>query len=219
MASNRWTNPYIALAASKPDYILQAAQGVLSDEQLDLLHARMAGFKECFVEAGSGSGGHLLAQAGRNAAGFYVGFELRYKRAFDTGRKAEKSGVKNLLVVRGQNSEMFRVFEPQSLRGIFVNFPDPWDRRRWHKHRMLNADFLNQAYQLLHPSGFISYKTDHSGYFDATVGLLHETGLFTIEKLTHDLYHSEFLADNLPSEFEKLFVSKGLPINFLVARK
>lgn len=215
----RWNNPYIALVSTKPMFVLQAVGATLTPEQVETLHARISAFPERYAEIGSGSGGHLIEQAKTNARAFYLGFELRYKRVFDTARKAEREQLNNLMVVRGQASELFKVFKPNSLNGIYLNFPDPWERRRWHKHRILSAEFLAAVYELLSPSGFISYKTDHNQYFAETLKMIEPAGLFEIEKLTNDLYNSSYLNGNIPSEFEKLFCSKGLPINFLLLRK
>jgi tRNA (guanine-N7-)-methyltransferase len=200
-------------------FALQAEGGSLTQEQIQTLHTRMGAFAERYVEIGSGSGGHLVARAKSNNRAFHLGFELRYKRAFDTARKSEREQLNNIMVVRGPASELFKVFNPNSLDGIYLNFPDPWERRRWHKHRILNSEFLQAANELLSPSGFLSYKTDHSQYFEETLKLIEPIGLFEIERLTRDLYNSSYLYDNVTSEFEMLFRSKGLPVNFLLLRK
>ena len=121
---------------------------------------------------------------------------------------------------RENQPSVVRLIPPKGaewLHGIFINFPDPWGRQRWLKHRILNAAFLREAHLRLKPGGFLSYKTDHAGYFEATQAILGKLGIFRIVKLTRDLHRSEYMDQNIPTEFEQLFRSKGEAVFFMEA--
>lgn len=215
----RWTNPYINLVQSHPDHLVHAERGALTDVQCRDLQDGLSRWGEVYCEVGCGSGGHLCRRAALRPAAFFLGFELRYKRAFNTAKKANREKLFNLKVVRGDAHQLLAVFGEQCLDGLYVNFPDPWSKRRWLKHRMLSADFLRAVHQRLKPGGFVSYKTDHAGYFEATEELLGELGIFRIAKFSRDLHRSEYVNENIYSEFELLFRSKGRPVFFLQADK
>lgn len=209
--STNWENPYIAKLQQLPSIIIAGDSNSLSPENINTIRSYTESYENIFLEFGSGSGRHLIEHAKRNCTAAYVGFELRYKRAFRTAEKAQKQSLINLFVMRTSAFLAPEIFPPASIAGIYVNFPDPWDKKKWHKHRLLNSSFLLKIHALLKIGGFLSYKSDHEEYFHATRALIEHSGLFTITECTTDLHNSEFAATNILTEFENLFISKGLP--------
>ncbi len=221
MTFTKWKNQYIELVNSSSEYIINCGKNPLSAPQKELLAKRISSYARIIVELGSGSGAHLLEQASQNPDTLYVGFEIRFKRTFRTAQKAEKAEIRNLLLLRANAERITEFFGNSSIQGFYVNFPDPWDKKRWHKHRMLNSRSLNEMHALLKPGGFISYKTDHQGYFKDTRKLLCELNLYQICQESEDLHNSDIPKElrNIRSEFEMLFISKGLPVYFIEVRK
>jgi len=214
----KWKNPYIDLLETKPDYILPC--GKEQDQSLlNQFRDRCGAFNRIACEPCSGSGAHLIGKATLDPSCFHVGFELRFKRAYRTAEKAEQQGLDNLFVVRDNARNILKYFSPESVNKFYVNFPDPWEKKHWKKHRLLNADYFETIGKLLTRSGTFSYKTDHQECFEEVVGILETLKNFNLIKLTRDLYKSDFLSNNVPTEFESLFLSKNLPIYFLEAEK
>jgi len=207
-----WKNQYIDLIATKPDLIIEE-----TDLRPDDLCPSLEKFARCFVELGSGSGGHLIELATRNPDTLCVGFELRYKRAFRTAEKAEKLGLKNLLVYRANASHLEHLFPERSLDRVYVNYPDPWAKKRWLKHRLLNENSVSLLTKLLKKGGALRYKTDHKDYFDDVVRSLRSNATFRITQETHDMFGNCDVSENITTEFEQLFISQGLPISFVEA--
>ena len=213
-----WKNQYIDLVHSKPEYIIAGTNRSLSDESIEKLRAKQEKFRKVICELGSGSGEHLIEQAKRHPDTLFIGFELRFKRAFRTAEKAELDGVKNLIICRTNALTIFDIFSENSLDGIYVNFPDPWAKKRWKKHRLLTPDFFKQISVLLKKDGFFSYKTDSQEYFVEVLADLKGKKGFKLERISYDLYSENSLEENIPSEFEKLFISKNKPICLLLAK-
>ena len=172
-----------------------------------------------FCELGSGSGRHLIKQAQLDPGNLYIGIELRYKRAYRTIQKAVNKNVDNLLVLRTNASNLEHLFSLGSLNGIYINFPDPWEKRKVRKHRLVSEAFLDVTFGLLRPGGFISFKTDHKEYYQSFFDLLSGDSRFCLRSQTEDLYNSQYVGDNIETEFECLFRSQNLPICFLLAHK
>lgn len=219
MPSRSWVNPYIDLVGTKPLYLIPCKELKCTQGDIAALQSRCTSYAYIYCELGSGSGGHLIELALRNPATLCVGFELNYKRAFRTAEKAERFSLENLLVMRTDARCAPQCFAKESLEAVFVNFPDPWDKRRWYKHRLLTADFLAALWQLLRPGGSFSYKTDHAQYFSETVSLLVESRNFEIAALSADLLHSPLICHNISTEFEGLFAAKGAPVQYILAKK
>lgn len=219
MEFKKWKNKYIELVSSRPDKLLACVDEEFSAAEEQLLTEKLKLSPETYCDIGSGSGGHLLEQAKLNPAALFIGVELRYKRAFRSIEKAEGFGLNNVLVLRTDARSAISKFPDSALNGVFVNFPDPWDKRRWFKNRLLNPNFLEQLLNKLKPGGFISYKSDHHEYFAVSLELFQKFQQLQIEKISYN-WHQEVPAGlNIMSEFEKLFHSKGLAVNYLLARK
>lgn len=203
-----WENQYMQLVTTKPGVILAEQDRAISDDGKALLRQRLTTLPDCFVELGSGSGMHLLKLAERSPSALCVGLEIRFKRAFRTGEKAEERGLSNVMVLRTDARQITSLFNPGEVSGFFINYPDPWDKRRWLKNRLINEELLNTMWQLLKPGGFLRYKTDHHEYFSSTLQILDPNKWSTVRKTT-DLLDSEYVDTNIPTEFEQLFKSQG----------
>lgn len=210
-----WKNKYIDLIHSLPDYIVSIEDKSEVSIAKDKIQARCNGYSNVYVEIGSGSGHHLIERAKLEPEGLFIGFELRYKRTFRTAQKAEKDHLKNLIVIRGNAEFLPDLFNEDQIKGVYVNFPDPWDKRRWQKHRLLNQEFLVELSKFLRPDGFLAYKTDHQEYFHSTLKLIDSLKEFKLGEVTEDLYASQYLSHNVTTEFEQLFLSQNLPVFYL----
>lgn len=205
-------NPYRFRVHSYPGRIFTFENAEVDQEALVNLCTN-AGKLIC--EIGSGAGNHLVEVAKRNPGTCCVGFEYRFKRAVRTLEKAEKKGVSNVYVVRGDWHDYSGLLPPASIDGMYINFPDPWEKRRQQKHRLLSLDLLEKLGGLLRKGGFVSIKTDHESYFQDFLKLLETNKTFSLVESTTNLANSEFAATSIATEFEQLFLAQKLPIFYL----
>jgi tRNA (guanine-N7-)-methyltransferase len=214
----RWINPYQERAASHPQILINS---MLPPEETHVatITRLINSFQHCFCELGSGSGEHILALATKNPQSIFFGIELRFKRAVRTAEKAAQLGLKNLYILRTDAKHLSAIFSEHSLDGLYMNFPDPWEKKRWLKNRMMSQDFLDKAQILLKKEGFISFKTDHPGYFKDTIQLIEQTQSYILESKSEDLYQTQIASEIIPTEFERLFRSKKQPIFFIRLKK
>ncbi|RMG41288.1 MAG: tRNA (guanosine(46)-N7)-methyltransferase TrmB [Candidatus Dadabacteria bacterium] len=220
ITGKRWVNPYLAKINSLPDILLSSDDNFnLSTAQHSLLSSKLRDYPSIFCELCSGSGGHLIKQAKKSPQALFVGFELRYKRSFRTAEKAKKEGLRNLIVLRCDARTIDKYIPAETLSGVYLNFPDPWDRLRWEKHRLLSREFLLKLYELLKPGGFFSYKTDHRERFKEALGWIESLEGYRLEFKSFDLHADTDFQDNVTTEFEELFRSKKVPVNYLYAVK
>jgi tRNA (guanine-N7-)-methyltransferase len=210
-----WENQYINLVSTRPGVIFPLQNDAVSDDERSAIHSVLKPFPEVFVELGSGSGCHLIERARRNPDGAYLGVELRFKRTFRTAEKAERLGLRNLFLLRTTAQQAPKIFAPHTIAGFYILFPDPWDKRRWKKHRLLSSDFLMALHRLLKPGGFVSYKTDHQEYFEETLALAQQLPAFSVQRCIRGLHQSTAALENVMSEFESLFYSQQAPVYLL----
>lgn len=170
------------------------------------------------LDLGCGSGNFLRHWAQRAPHTRFVGFELRYKRLVLGARKLKKWGLENVRLAQARAEELDQWFGPGTLDRVHVNFPDPWPKKRHRKHRLIQEPWLVKLKSRLKPEGEFWFKTDHREYFQASLELLQSTPHFEVVELSWDLHNSEYAAENVLTEFEMLFRSKGLPVYHLKAR-
>ncbi|MDE7158165.1 MAG: tRNA (guanosine(46)-N7)-methyltransferase TrmB, partial [Clostridiales bacterium] len=86
------------------------------------------------------------------------------------------------------------------------------------KQRLTAPRFLNIYKKLLRAGGQIEQKTDSEPFFDYSLEQFQANG-FTIKDISRDLHKSEYAAENIVTEYEHNFASKGFPIFRAVAVK
>jgi tRNA (guanine-N7-)-methyltransferase len=118
------------------------------------------------VELGSGDGSFLVRWAGLHPARNFLGVERLLGRIRKLDRKAQRAGLAN---VRGLRIEASYAIEyllpPASVEVLHLYFPDPWPKRRHHKHRLVNDRFVSLAARVLSPAGKVHLRTDNPDYF------------------------------------------------------
>lgn len=218
MKDASWVNQYINLVGTKPGFILDFQPDSDINTQRTEIQRRSAQFPRLICELGCGSGEHLIEIARRNRDALCLGFELRFKRTFRSAEKAEQAGLDNILFARTDARAIGELLEPSSVDAFYINFPDPWAKRRWRKHRLINEAFLTTIARLLKNGGVFSHKTDSAEYFAETSLLVDKMEGFSRIRTSNDL-HAENDPSNVFSEFERLFKSQGLPVYLLETRK
>ena len=106
-----------------------------------------------------------------------------------------------------------------SIDCMHINFPDPWSKKARRKHRILSAEFLSRILLLFRSKGELRFKTDHLEYFETVTEILQQLKTYKIVEHTSDLHRSKYNENNILTEFEMLFKSKGNPpIGYLNAK-
>jgi tRNA (guanine-N7-)-methyltransferase len=227
--SGKWINPYILKIETHSDKILyndaSPAPELFADKTLQVMRQ----YRGTIVELGSGSGKHLVALAENNPDHAIFGFELRFKRAVKTVEKAELKALSNLYVFRTTADNLSRLFPEATIDQLHLNFPDPWEKDRWKKNRMLTAEKLSKIARHMKIGGTFSFKTDHTGYFEDGLKIFQESSEFTLLRVNRDLHAEQpnqrkersasLSSDNITTEFEQLFLSKGMPIYHLLGQR
>ena len=159
------------------------------------------------VEIGCGLGGFALAYCQANPHVAYVAFEWRKKFARETAFRAQKLGLFNLLVMElDARLHVPRLFQPQSLAGIHLQFPDPWWKNAHKKRAILLPDFAQTLFGLLAPGGFFDLRTDVEERATSMLQTLESVGFQN--PLGRGRFHPR-LENDFPSSREKRYLCSG----------
>ena len=132
-------------------------------ERIDL--RALLGDRPLKLELCCGNGHFLTAMAEREPDTGFVGVDRLYRRVGAAARKVRKRGLDNLRLILGDAVQALDLqFEPASLAALYVLFPDPWPKRRHHKHRLITREFLALARDRLSPGGELVIAHDHEEY-------------------------------------------------------
>ena len=133
-------------------------------------------------------------------------------------KKIEQLALPNILLMREKGEFVDEYLSHNSIDCIHINFPDPWSKKSRHKHRILSVDFLTKMHPYFRSSSELRFKTDHLEYFETVTEILQKLENYKIVEHTTDLHLSNYNENNMLTEFEMLFKSKGNPpIGYLLA--
>jgi len=118
------------------------------------------------VELGAGDGSFLAAWAAQNPARNFLAVERLLGRLRKTERKIRRAGLANVRLLRIEAGYFLEYMLPAgSVAALHVYFPDPWPKRKHHRHRLINDHFTEVAATVLQPDGIIYLRTDDKPYF------------------------------------------------------
>ena len=169
-----------------------------------------------YIEIGMGKGDFIIENALRYPEINFIGIEKFDSVIVRAIQKSNELEIDNLKLIRMDALEIDEVFD-REVDKIYLNFSDPWPKERHAKRRLTSPVFLQKYDKIFKNDANIIMKTDNNSLFEYSLESLSEYG-YNIVDVTRDLY-SEDVTDNIATEYEKKFVSKGVFINRLVATK
>jgi len=129
-----------------------------------LFPARLPRPLELVVDVGFGRGELLLALARAAPERAHLGIERSWKRVLKLTRRLAKTEIDAVRLVAAGAEEAVAALAPASVAGFWVNFPDPWPKKRHHRRRLLQRGFVHELALRLVPGGFLEVATDHEEY-------------------------------------------------------
>jgi len=140
-------------------YGISLQQGELD---LDVLFGRQA-FR--VLEIGFGNGASLAEMAANYPENDYLGIEVHRPGVGNLLLQIEKQGLTN---IRVSNDDAVEVLEKQipntSLDAVYLFFPDPWHKKKHHKRRIVQTEFVQLVWCKLKPGGIFHMATDWENY-------------------------------------------------------
>ncbi len=120
-----------------------------------------------YVEIGFGMGDTTVSIAKNHPQYNYIGIEVHPPGVGRALRLTDEANLSNLRIIEHDAAEVVQqMLEQNSLSGIHVFFPDPWPKKRHHKRRLINDEFIQILTSLLIPSGYLHIATDWEEYAD-----------------------------------------------------
>ncbi|MCD6499764.1 MAG: tRNA (guanosine(46)-N7)-methyltransferase TrmB [Deltaproteobacteria bacterium] len=114
------------------------------------------------VDLGSGEGEFLLSYGAQRANRFVVGIEIRRALVNQTNERAIQSGIQDHVVAlyANLNHDLPLILPEGRADSVWMQFPDPWFKRRHQKRRALANRLGETVFHLLQPGGWFFFQSD-----------------------------------------------------------
>ena len=177
--------------------------------------------QDLYLEIGCGKGDFLINNAIKNPKIFFLGIEKFSTVILKALKKINRANYKlnNLLFTCADASTLDIKKFKNKISKIYLNFSDPWPKKRHAKRRLTSDSFLDLYKQILTKNAIVEFKTDNDGLYQYSLEVLRGRKDIKILYFTDDLYkdlNNKFNKENIQTEYEKKFVSLNKNINKIV---
>ena len=131
------------------------------------------------IEIGSGNGETAVNFAFKNPNIFYIACEVFAEGLLQTAGKVFEKDLTNVRFFKQDARLLLQALPEGAIDQLFLFFPDPWPKKRHHKRRILNDEFLALVSSKLKPNGKLLVATDHALYKEHIVELGAKQSLFS----------------------------------------
>lgn len=167
-----------------------------------------------YIEIGMGKGQFIINNALKYPDINFIGIE-KYDSVIAKGLQKIPEGLDNLAMVRWDALGIEDIFDKEIDR-IYLNFSDPWPKKRHHLRRLSSRVFLEKYEKIFKNGNIIEMRTDNRDLFQYSLVSFSEFG-YTLEEVSLDLH-----TDNMPeitTEYEDKFSKDGMPIYYVMCNK
>jgi tRNA (guanine-N7-)-methyltransferase len=170
------------------------------------------------VDVGFGRGEFLMALARSRPDFAFLGVEYSFKRVLKMARRLARTDLTNVRLVEATAQLVVQERLPlESVTCFWINFPDPWPKKRHHRRRLIQSEFAHQLARRLRPGGVVNVATDHLGYAE------HIDAVLAGEPSLENVYAPEpfrpGVNDRPPTAYELEWRAEGRSFYFFTYRR
>jgi tRNA (guanine-N7-)-methyltransferase len=203
LAPNPDPHRYRTLAPAPPEGPLQLGQFLPGPGEVEL-------------EIGFGHGLFLYERALARPDAKVFGIEIKKKWSYLVAERCKKRGLSNVIAWGADARHVLPRVPPQSVARVFMNFPDPWWKRRHMKRQLTGDTLLDEVARLLVPEGEFFVQTDVEERAQRHLAALREHGAFELAGDKGYLTENPYSAR---SNREARAAEDGLPVFRTLARR
>ena len=197
------------------DY-LNESRNIFKLEDIDSIKAFL-NEKACFLEIGPGKGKFILGMAEKFPNYNFLVVEISPTIAGICLKKIdENKEINNVKMVADDFFKLSSLLDKDTFDGIFLNFSDPWPKKRHEKRRLTSKLFLESYKNILKPDGKIYFKTDNDDFFTYSRESFIENSFKIIYE---NLEYQVDASVDEETEFEEKFKSQNIKIKKLILTK
>jgi tRNA (guanine-N7-)-methyltransferase len=170
-----------------------------------------------YVELGMGKGRFISEMSARNPEANFIGIDMYDELIRKSSEKAralrgEDKEIDNLRLALFNIENIENIFADGEIERIFLNFSDPWPKKKHARRRLTHRGFLEKYVRLLNERGEIHQKTDSQSLFEFSLNSYADMGL-RMRNISLNLHAEGPHPDHVMTEYEMKFTEKGMHIH------
>ena len=168
------------------------------------------------LEIGSGKGDFILTLAKRNPDTHYVSVEVIRSVAGVLAKKIVDNKMDNILLYPVDVEFLFEAIPDGFFDVIYLNFSDPWPKKKHAKRRLTFHKFLDQYHRLLKENGKVIFKTDNTGLYEFSMEEFKNSKFINISFIDDYVFDE---TNDAMTEYETKFRAEGKVIHKIIAQR
>lgn len=160
-----------------------------------------------YLEIGMGKGSFLIEHARRNKNVNYIGLEKYPSVLLNALETIENENLTNIKIICADAYKVDEIFYKE-ISKLYLNFSDPWPKKRHIKRRLTSDVFLKKYNSIFKGLKVIEQKTDNDELFNFSLESYKLNHYIIVKKNTNYF-------DDIRTEYENKFISKGKNINYV----
>ena len=169
-----------------------------------------------YIEVGSGMGQFITTLAAKHPEINFISMEREKSVMIKVLDKVIEQGLTNIKLICNDAIELNDYFKDGEVSRLYLNFSDPWPKKRHTKRRLTYQTYLALYKQVLKDDGEIHFKTDNRGLFAYSLESMSQFGMY-FTKINLNL-HEEDDEENIETEYERKYSDKGSRIYRMEAK-
>ena len=170
------------------------------------------------LDIGFGDGAALLTLAANHPANDYLGVEVHEPGIGHLLLLLERAGLNNVRIIAHDAVEVVQhMLPPRQLDAVNLFFPDPWPKKRHHKRRLVQPDFVRDTARALKPKGVFHVATDWIHYAEHVAGVMLACELF--DRVSAEEASCNPLLERPSTKFERRGIALGHEVTDLYYRR
>ncbi len=168
--------------------LLESKGVIVEPKHIDLPKDR-----KIHLEVGSGKGQFITSLARDFKDEFFIAFELNMSVIYRIVEKQEALNLTNILIILGDAKDLETYFDQNTINQLYLNFSDPWPKKKHHKRRLTASSFLALYKRVLRPEGILQFRTDVLPFFEDSVEYVQT--FFDIFDISFDFPESLYMTE------------------------
>ena len=176
--------------------------------------ADFPGHDRLCLELGCGKGRFTVGMAAAEPGALLCAVEKVPDAMVVAMERVRDAGLTNVRFLDRDAVLLPEFFAPGEVSRIYINFPDPWPKKKQFKRRLTAPGFQKLYFDLLPPGGEVWLKTDNVPLFEWSLEQFQNCG-WELREVTRDLHQNG--VTGVMTDYEAKFHEQGVKINRLVA--
>lgn len=160
------------------------------------------------LELGAGRAAFSVKLAQKHPEINFIAVELKEEVILPGVEAAKELGLENIAFVWVNIMNIDDIFAENEIDHIYLNFSDPWPKKRHYKRRLTYRDFLRKYAEILRGDGWVEFKTDSDLLFEFTLNECAQLGL-PMKDIGLDLHNRNTLDEIITTDYEEKYIAQG----------